>query len=85
VRKIVQFGAVVFFALLLCSIARADTRFEISFPKETHSDPITGRVILVIARSGAAEPRFQIGPNATPIFGLDAENLQAGQAAIVDR
>ncbi len=84
-RKIVHFGAVVLFGVLLCSVARADTRFEISYDKAAHADPITGRVILVIARSDAAEPRFQIGPNATPIFGLDAENLQAGQAAIVDQ
>lgn len=83
-RKIVHFAVVVLFGVLLCSTARADTRFEISYDKEAHPGPITGRVILVIARSNTPEPRFQIGPNATPMFGVDAENLQAGQAAIVD-
>ena len=84
-RKLVRFAVVVLFQLLLCSIALAETRFEISYDKAVASGPLTGRVILVITRSERPEPRFQIGPNATPIFGVDAENLQAGQPAIIDQ
>ena len=85
VRKFVHLAVVALFQVLLCSMARADARFEISYGKHVHPGPITGRVILVIARSGVPEPRFQIGPNTTPIFGADAEGLQPEQAVIVDQ
>jgi Putative esterase len=84
-RKLVRIAAVALFQALLCSVAQAETRFEITYDRAVHSGPITGRVILVIARSDAPEPRFQIGPNATPIFGVDADGLQPGQPAIVDQ
>jgi putative esterase len=84
-RKLFRISFVVLFHALLCSVARAETRFEISYDKAVGAGPITGRVILVIARSDRPEPRFQIGPNTTPIFGTDVDNLQPGQAAIIDQ
>src|SRR5262245_15378635 len=84
-RKYFRVAVVILFQVLLCSVALAETRFEISYDKVVTSGPLTGRVILVITRSERPEPRFQIGPNATPIFGVDAENLQAGQAAVIDQ
>jgi S-formylglutathione hydrolase FrmB len=83
-RKSIPFAVAVLFHLLFCSTARADTRFEVSYDKAVHSGPITGRVILVIARRETPEPRFQIGPNATPIFGVDVDGLQSGQTSVVD-
>jgi hypothetical protein len=87
-RKAVRLAVVVLFHALLFHalpcLARGDPRFEISFDKAVGSNPITGRVILIIARSDAPEPRFQIAPNTTPIFGVDVESLQPGQAAIID-
>src|SRR5262245_35790607 len=70
---------------VLCPVARADTRFEISYDKAVASGPITGRVILIIARSDRPEPRFQIAPNMTPIFGVDVHGLQPAQAAVIDQ
>lgn len=84
-RKLVRFAIVFFFQAALCSAARGETRFEISYDTTAISGPITGRVILVVARTGAPEPRFQIGPNANPIFGVDAEGLQPGQAIVIDQ
>ena len=84
-RMLVRIVIVGFLPALLCSVARAETRFEITYEKAVHAGPITGRVILVIARSDRPEPRLQVGPNTTPIFGVDAESLQPGQAAIVDQ
>ncbi len=81
---LVRIAIFVLFYALLCSVARADGQFEISYDKAVGSGAITGRVILIIARSDASEPRFQIGPNTTPVFGVDAENLQPGQAAVID-
>lgn len=38
----------------------------------------------MISPSDLVEPRFQIGPNAVPIFGMDVEDLRPGQPAVVD-
>jgi hypothetical protein len=87
-RSVCLAVVVLFYALLFhalpCLAAPGDARFEISYDKAVGSNPITGRVILIIARSDRPEPRFQIGPNATPIFGVDAENLLPGQAAVIE-
>ncbi|HET9531069.1 MAG TPA: alpha/beta hydrolase-fold protein, partial [Blastocatellia bacterium] len=84
-KKLARIAVLVLFQALLCSIARAETRFEISYDKAAHPGPITGRVILVIARSERPEPRLQIAPNAVPIFGVDADGLQPGQVAVIDQ
>jgi Putative esterase len=83
-RKPLLFAVAVLFHVLLCSAAQADARFEISYDKAAHPGPITGRVILVITRRETPEPRFQIGPNTTPIFGIDVDALAPGQASVID-
>jgi hypothetical protein len=86
IKKFVWFTLVFLFQVLLCSAAQAAGRFEVSFDKTVHQGPITGRIILMIARSESPEPRFQIlTPNTTPMFGLDAEALLPGQAAIINQ
>ncbi len=82
-RKSILFAVAVLFQVLLCSTAQGDARFEISYDKAVHPGPLTGRIILVIARRETPEPRLQIGPNATPIFGVDVEALQPGQATVI--
>ncbi len=62
-----------FFQVLLCLVAQADVRVEVSFDRAVHVGPLTGRVIMVIARAERPEPRLQIAPNTTPLFGADAE------------
>ena len=60
------------------------TRFEIVVPGGTHTEPITGRVYVMIARTADREPRLQIGRTGEPFFGRDVEQLAAGRAAIID-
>src|SRR5262249_40994810 len=73
------------FQALLCLVVRAEVRFEVAFDPAVQAEPLTGRVILVITRSERPEPRLQIGPNTTPIFGVDAENLSPGQTVVIDQ
>jgi len=61
------------------------TRFEITVPSSIHAEPITGRVYIMIARSGEREPRLQIGRQGEPFFGRDIENLRPGSAAVIDQ
>jgi Putative esterase len=84
-RKLVHLAVVVLLHAVLWSAAQGETRFEISYEKTANAGPITGRVILVISRRETPEPRLQIAPNATPMFGIDVENLQPGQASIIDQ
>ena len=58
--------------------------FEIAFSAEVHSGPITGRAYVMISRTDDREPRLQIGRNGTPFFGVDIEQLERGEAAIID-
>jgi len=59
-------------------------RFEISFPYSVHSEPITGRVYIMISRTANREPRLQIGRTGVPLFGVDVERLSPDQPAIID-
>ncbi len=53
-------------------------------PASVRSEPVTGRVYFMVARSGDREPRLQIGRTGTPFFGRDVEKLAPGQAAVID-
>jgi hypothetical protein len=83
--KPVRIVVAVLFQILLCSIARGETRFEIVYNAALPSGPVTGRIILVIATTDRPEPRLQIAPNTTPIFGVDVESLAPDQPAIIDQ
>jgi hypothetical protein len=61
----------------------AGLRFEISFPVSAHAGPITGRVFVIISRTGDREPRLQVGRTGIPFFGGDVEQLAPGQTAII--
>jgi hypothetical protein len=65
---------------------RKPLRFEISFPASLRQAPVDGRVLVMLSSKGDKEPRFQIGGSldTQQIFGVDAENLAPGQAAIID-
>ena len=59
-------------------------RFEVIIPASVHAAPVTGRLVLIVARSAQPEPRLAISPQGPAIFGVDLEQLQPGRAAIVD-
>jgi hypothetical protein len=61
-----------------------DTRFEIVVPQAIRSDPIVGRVYVMIARTGQREPRLQIGRTGQPFFGRDVDQLMPGEVAVID-
>ena len=80
-------GALALSACLVISTAPASAqRVEVSFPSSLHSTPITGRVILIVARDSAPEPRFRAGGygGTQPFFGLDVDGLTPGASAMID-
>jgi hypothetical protein len=81
--------AFLFFILVFCAAPRAfaqtPLQFTISFPASLRSQPLTGRLFVIITRTNQLEPRIQLlSEGAPPFFGKDVTNLQPGQDAIID-
>ena len=74
--------------LLLVTLAnRVDAqapRFEVVVPASVYPGPLTGRLVLILAKSAQPEPRAALAPQGPPIFGVDIEQVEAGRAIIVD-
>ena len=58
--------------------------FEVSFPTEIHSEPITGRIYVMISETQQPYPFLQIGRTGIPFFGRDIEQLAPGAPAFID-
>ncbi len=82
----------VFAAVLVVGCGQSNTEvgrglgFAISFPEERSATPLDGRVLLMIAKEGDTEPRFQIssGPTGQQVFGVDAEEWAPGRDIVID-
>lgn len=59
-------------------------RFEVSFPESVSSEPITGRMFVILSDNDRREPRLQVSRRGAPFFGLDVENLSPGEVAVID-
>jgi hypothetical protein len=64
--------------------AAASPRFAITFSAAAHPGPITGRLILIIAKSNTPEPRLAVSPTGPAIFGIDLDQLRPGETAFID-
>ena len=82
------------FSLLALTATAAEPgsglRFELSFPASVRSEPVDGRVFVVITREGKTEPRRQFGKSggqyrSVPFFGEDVQGLRPGQNAVIDQ
>lgn len=59
-------------------------RFEVTVAAATRAEPLTGRLVVVLAKNAQPEPRMLIAPQGPAIFAVDLEQLEAGKAAVVD-
>ncbi len=77
--------AVTVLLLSLSLSAQVGPRFEITVPADVHAQPITGRVYVIISRTGGTDLRDQIGSwqEETPFFGADVSALAAGHAGVI--
>ncbi len=66
--------------------AAAETKFEISFPASLNSEPITGRMFVMISKNNRVEPRLQAGSYqaSVPFYGVDVDALKPGANAVID-
>jgi hypothetical protein len=64
---------------------RAQTpRFEVTVSAAVHPGPLTGRLVLVLARRAEPEPRLTISPSGPALLAIDLEQLPAGHTALLD-
>lgn len=59
--------------------------FSVSYAREAHAGPITGRAYVMISKDNAREPRLQIGTHGTPFFGKDIQALAPGAGVVIDQ
>ena len=61
-----------------------NARFEVSLARSAASEPITGRLLVVVSTRETPEPRFAIGLTGPVMLGVDIEQLSPGAVAKVD-
>ena len=76
-------------ALVACAVAHVDARaqaprFEVTVPAAVHPGPLTGRLIVILARAAEPEPRLLVSPQGPAMFAVDIEQLAPGEVAVVD-
>lgn len=77
--------AILAFALLPADQLLAQApRFEVVVPAATRQAPLTGRLVLVVAKRETPEPRLTISPSGPALFAVDLEQLPAGRPAVID-
>jgi hypothetical protein len=72
--------------LLVAPLAASAQSFTVTFPKEVSSQPLDGRLLLLLSNDASSEPRFQIDdtPRSQMVFGLTVDGWKPGEAATVD-
>jgi hypothetical protein len=62
-------------------------RFSVTYGADRSARPRDGRLLLILSKDAADEPRFQVNDNALrsqQIFGLDAEGWKPGAASVFE-
>lgn len=59
-------------------------RFDVSVPRSVVSEPVTGRLIVIVSTKETPEPRLSIGLHGPAVFGVDVEQLPNTRIATVD-
>jgi hypothetical protein len=59
-------------------------RFEVTVSAAVRPAPVTGRLVLVLARRAEPEPRLTIAPTGPALLAVDLEHVRPGQSVVVD-
>ncbi len=72
--------------LALATNAVAALRFEVRYGPGLRTEPLDGRLLVMLSTKEGKEPRFQIDTSleTQQMFGVDVNGLEAGDAAILD-
>lgn len=67
-------------SLLACVALAQAPRVEVTVAANAYAGPLTGRLVLAIARTASSEPRLALSMRGPAIFGVDMEAVPAGTA-----
>jgi hypothetical protein len=83
---LVCLAAVLIFGAASSAAPAGAPRFSVSFPKERSTQPLDGRLLLLLSTDPSAEPRMQINlsDKTQIVFGVDVEQLAPGQPFTVN-
>jgi hypothetical protein len=78
--RISIFLLVLFFYLTV----QSQQNIVVTFPASQSNQPLDGRLLLLLAKGNATEPRFQVSdaPTTQLVFGMDVENWKAGETRV---
>ena len=68
------------------SLRRSDAqapRFEVVIASAARKEPVTGRLIVVLAKNKEPEPRYQISPSGAAMFAVDLDQAAPGATSVV--
>lgn len=65
---------------LACVALAQAPRVKVTVAANPHAGPLTGRLVLAIARTASSEPRLALSMRGSAIFGVDMEAVPAGTA-----
>jgi hypothetical protein len=84
-RALGVIGALLLLALPAAVPGQATApRFEVTFTAAASSTPVTGRLVLLIAKAAQPEPRLALSLRGPAIAGVDLEQVRPGQPIVVD-
>ena len=65
---------------------RASTppRITVTVAQSVHAGPLTGRLVLAIAKAAQPEPRLLLSPRGPALFAIDIDGLAPGAPAAID-
>ncbi|MGH9793811.1 MAG: hypothetical protein ACRD5G_03480, partial [Candidatus Acidiferrales bacterium] len=75
------------FAAAPSAHAQAKLRVAVSFPAELSREPLDGRLLLLISKDDAREPRFQLSETSLvsqQVFGIGVDRMKPGEEKFFD-
>jgi hypothetical protein len=69
-----------------CGVSVSGPVIAVSFASAAHSDPLDGRVLLLLSKNDETEPRDQVRPGvqAIAVYGLDVNGLEPNHPVVFD-
>lgn len=82
---ILSFTATLIFCCSRCGTT-PEIRIEISIADSLHTEPLNGRLMLILTDSSEVEPRFLVSDNfrSAQLFGIDVEGWRNGESVVFD-
>jgi hypothetical protein len=84
IAPFIRHAALVAFVAAAPRASASTPRFEITIASSARAAPVTGRLILAIAKAPRPEPRLLVSPRGPALFGVDLDQVPAGTAAVID-